>query len=122
MKQCVRKEAEEKDLESAVSSAVDKCIRQGILSDFLLANKAEVISMSIFEYDEEAVKKILREEAFEEGATYGETKGREQGIQQGEQRLLTLINKMHADNLSDQVPKLSTDAEFLQEMYEKYGV
>ena len=123
---CVRKEAEEKDLESAVSSAVDKCIRQGILSDFLLANKAEVISMSIFEYDEEAVKKILREEAFEEGAAYGETKGREQGIQQGiqqgEQRLLTLINKMHADNLSDQVPKLSTDAAFLRKMYEKYGV
>ena len=58
---CVRKEAEDKDLESAVSSAVDKCIKQGILSDFLLANKAEVISMSIFEYDEEAVKKILRE-------------------------------------------------------------
>lgn len=74
--------------------------------------------MSIFEYDEEAVKKILREEAFEEGAAYGETKGREQG----EQRLLTLINKMHADNLSDQVPKLSTDAAFLQKMYEKYGV
>ena len=86
--------------------------------------------MSIFEYDEEAVKKILREEAFEEGAAYGETKGREQGIeqgiqqgiQQGEQRLLTLINKMHSDNLSDQVSKLSTDAVFLQKMYEKYGV
>ncbi|MBE5872856.1 MAG: hypothetical protein E7287_00455 [Lachnospiraceae bacterium] len=115
---CVRKEAEHKDLETAVSSAVDKCIRQGILSDFLLANKAEVISMSIFEYDEEAVKKILREEAFEEGAAYGEARGREQG----ELRLLTLINKMHADNLSAQVPQLSTDAEFLQEMYKKYGV
>ena len=86
--------------------------------------------MSIFEYDEEAVKKILREEAFEEGVAYGESKGREQGIQQGmqqgmqqgEQRLLALINKMQADNLSAQVPRLTQDAEFLRKMYDKYGI
>ena len=59
---------------------------------------------------------------FEEGVAYGESKGREQGIQQGEQRLLALINKMQADNLSAQVPRLSTDAVFLQEMFEKYNI
>ncbi len=37
------------------------------LKDFLLANKAEVISMSIFEFDEELYKKSIREESFEAG-------------------------------------------------------
>ena len=50
---CVRKYAKELELSEAVRLAVDECIQKGILSEFLRANKAEVISMSIFEYDKE---------------------------------------------------------------------
>lgn len=111
---CVRKEAENKKLEDAVSSAVDKCIEQGILSDFLLANKAEVVSMSIFEYDEEKAKKAWIE--------IGEARGREQGMEQGTQRLLQLIAKMSEAGETDNISRLSEDADFLQEMYERYSV
>ena len=65
--ECVRKEAMDKSLEEAVPIAVDKCIKEGILKDFLLANKAEVVAMSIFEYDEEGVKELWRRDAFEDG-------------------------------------------------------
>ncbi|MGN0312617.1 MAG: hypothetical protein ACI4CC_07570 [Lachnospiraceae bacterium] len=54
-------------LNEAVQMAVDYCIEHGILRDFLLANKAEVMRMSIFEYDEELHAKFLREEGREEG-------------------------------------------------------
>ena len=56
----VRKYAKEFELNEAVKLAVDECIRNNILSEFLRKNKAEVIAMSIFEYDkEEEEKKIM---------------------------------------------------------------
>lgn len=38
---------------------VTECIKKNILSDFLRQNRAEAISMSIFEYDEELLKKTV---------------------------------------------------------------
>ena len=58
-------------LEEAVQLAVDNCIKSGILKDFLLANKAEVIKMSIYEYDEELHKKTLHDEGYEDGFNDG---------------------------------------------------
>lgn len=37
----------ELSLEEAVERAVDECMKEGILSEFLMKNRAEVISMSI---------------------------------------------------------------------------
>lgn len=54
-------------LDEAVQLAVDDCIARGILKDFLLANKAEVIKMSIYEYDEELHKQTLHDEGYEDG-------------------------------------------------------
>ena len=53
-------------LDQAVQIAVDECIGEGILVDFLKENKAGVVAMSIFEYDEELHLRTLREEGFEE--------------------------------------------------------
>ena len=62
-------------LAQAVQLAVDDCIADGILSDFLLANKAEVIKMSIYEYDEELHKKTLHDEGYEDGFQDGFNNG-----------------------------------------------
>ena len=45
-------------LETAVSTAVEECIEKGILQEFLCEQKAEVIAMSIYEYNEEYFSKI----------------------------------------------------------------
>ena len=47
--------------------AVDECIKENILADFLRKNRAEVISMSIFEYDKEEEEKKLRKAEYEAG-------------------------------------------------------
>ena len=58
-------------LNEAVEKAVEECIREGILREFLLANKAEVVAMSIFEYDKEEEEKKLRKAEFEAGVEHG---------------------------------------------------
>lgn len=93
----VRGYAEEMSVDEAVDRAVDECIREGILKDFLLQNKAEVKRMSIFEYNEEDVRQILREEAYEEGI--------EKGIEEGDlRRLVTQIcKKMKMDQSLEKI-------------------
>lgn len=62
-------------LSEAVPKVVDYCIAHGILSDFLLANKAEVMKMTIFEYDEEQHKQTLLSEGYEDGFNDGFSDG-----------------------------------------------
>lgn len=72
----VRTYAKDMSIDEAVDRAVDECIEQGTLREFLLRNKAEVKHMSIFEYNEEDVRQVLREEAYEEGKAAGEIAGK----------------------------------------------
>ena len=52
--QCIRERlAEGKTLEQAVDEAVEACIRDGVLMDFLIGHRAEVRDMILAEYDEE---------------------------------------------------------------------
>lgn len=67
----VREYAEKMPFADAVETAVDDCIRNGILVDFLLKNRTEAIEMSIFEYDEEKHLKNEREHAYNEGRAEG---------------------------------------------------
>lgn len=59
----VRIFAKKMPFSNAVEKAVNYCIRNGILSDFLSRNRSEAIAMSIFEYDEEKHIKSEQEEA-----------------------------------------------------------
>ena len=67
-------------LEEAVTRAVDECIEEGILAEFLMKNKSEVIKVSIYEYDKEFEAKKLRNAEYEAGV--------EDGIELGERSLL----------------------------------
>ena len=62
-------------LDDAVQKAITECIKENILADFLRKNQAEVIAMSIFEYDKVEEEKKLRKAEFDAGV--------EQGIEQG---------------------------------------
>ncbi len=60
----------------AIQKAVNQCIKDGILADFLKKNKAEVISMGLYEYDEEKFIKAERKYAKEQGWAEGHSEGR----------------------------------------------
>ena len=71
------------DIRTAVMTAMDECMKDDILVDFFEEHRAEVIEVSIYDYDEEKVRKILAEEAKEEGREKGRQEGREEGRQEG---------------------------------------
>lgn len=71
----IRKYLEHMELTEAVNTAVEECIRADILKEFLMEQKAEVIAMSIYEYNEEYVRKSL----FEDGMETGYNKGQQVG-------------------------------------------
>ena len=80
---CVRRYAKKFELNEAVKLAVDECIRNNILSEFLRANKLEVISMSIFEYDKEEEERKLRKAEYEAGVAAGMKDGIKAGMKAG---------------------------------------
>ena len=56
----VRQYAAQTELSAAVERAVDECIREGVLKEFLLKQRSEVIMVSIYEYDEEKEMNLIR--------------------------------------------------------------
>ena len=80
----VRKRLSKKiPLSEAVNEAVEDCIQRGILAEFLSKNRAQVIKVSIYEYDEEKVKRMFKEECMKLGMEQGKQLGIEQGKQIG---------------------------------------
>ena len=70
-------------LVDAVERAIDECIKEGILEEFLRKHKAEAKEMSIFEYDQEKHMRQEREAAWEDGHAAGIEEGRAAGIEEG---------------------------------------
>ena len=66
--------------EEAVKMAVDECINEDVLREFLLENKAEVVKMFLTEYNE----KQTLENTYNDGVEVGKA----QGIKFGERRKL----------------------------------
>ena len=74
-------------LEQAVEEAIEYCIRHDILKNFLLKQRAEVVKMSIFEYDEEREMELIRRDEREIGQKIGEEIGAKKERQKAEQEL-----------------------------------
>ena len=70
-------------LEEAVRRAIRECITEGILTDFLRKNRAEVEMVSILEYDKEYEEKKLRQAEYEAGEQAGLKKGEQIGMNRG---------------------------------------
>ena len=107
----IRENQKTMDLKVAVNKAVDDCIREGILAEFLKAQRAEVLAMSIFEYDQEKHMQLVKEENWEDGHA--------EGLKEGQDRMLLLLDYMEKNNEMHLVSKLQ-DTVFLAQMYEKY--
>ena len=79
----VRKYRAVMPIEQAVEKAVTECIRENILADFLKKQRAEVVAMSILEYnEEEEIKKIRASErrgGYDDGWSAGRIEGEAAG-------------------------------------------
>ena len=106
----VRRNMESMELEEAVERAVDECIREDILKDFLLEQKAEVVAMSIYEYNEEYAKKANFES------------GEEAGFVRGQERVNKLIRILSEQNRIGDITRAANDKEYQERLFEEFGI
>ena len=66
-------------LNEAVHRAVNECIDEGILEEFLRRNRSEVMKMSIYEYNYELHMQVIAEEEREAGKIEGIREGKIEG-------------------------------------------
>ena len=106
----VRENAKELTLQEAVEKAVDQCISEGVLKDYLAVHKAEVIGMLTKEYSETEIAEMFYDE--------GLGKGRKEG---GDD-LADLYNTLKSDGRNAEAERLMTDASYRSKMLaEHYG-
>ncbi len=79
----VRNYSKAMPIEKAVERAVNECIENDILKEFLLHQKSEVVKMSIYEFDQELHNRTLMDEGIAVGREQGIAVGRKQGIAVG---------------------------------------
>lgn len=108
----VRTYAKEMSFSEAVEHAVNYCIKNGILSDFLSKNRAEAIAVSIFEYDEEKHIQNERKEWREIG--------REEGLVEGENKVLQLMQKLMDTGKTKEIKRALTDPAYREQLYQEY--
>ena len=76
----------------AVTEAMDECIDEDILVDFFEQHREEVVEVSIYDYDEEEVRRVLAEEYAQEVAQEAAKKAFSEGEQSGKQ--LKIVNQI----------------------------
>jgi hypothetical protein len=84
----ISKEEQKKEIGKAALRAVNWCIEHHVLEDFLTKNKRQVITMSIFEFNDEIWqqvreddRKFAREDGFQEGLQAGHIDANQKMIQ-----------------------------------------
>ena len=86
---------------AAVDKAVNECINEGILSEWLTKHKAEVLDMCITEYNEKLHMDDIREEGREEGRQEGREEGRQ------EERVQIVFNMYSTGMSPEEIAKLT---------------
>ena len=72
------KEQDYDDLERAINRAIDRCIEEDVLADFLKENRSEVVKVTQLDYTFDRQITLERNEAREEGWKEGREEGREE--------------------------------------------
>ena len=129
----IRGYAKELEIAEAVERTVTECIREDILADFLSAQRAEVIAMSIFEYNKEEEMKKIRADEFSIGKDAGKTEGKAEGKAEYVLDLLEDLGEVPVGlrerilsetdlGLLNQWHKQAAKAETIREFIEKAGL
>ena len=99
----VKTDIEKIDIRTAVIEAVDECIAENVLSEFFRNHREEVITVSIYEYDEEGHLEIVKEEGRQLGIAEGEKLGIIKGEEKERSNGIKVFIKLCKDmNLSDE--------------------
>lgn len=116
--QCVREYIQSKpSVEDALEKAIDTCINQDVLADFLKKHRAEVTNMILTTYDKDLYEKTLKEDAREEGREEGRAEIR------AELNEFKLLNKylLKSKRYSD-LERATEDIEYQKKLLKEFGI
>ena len=110
----VRHYTDRMPLNEAVTLAVNDCINERILEEFLRQNRSEVIAMSIFEYNKEEEERKIRKAEYEAGFAKGESRGTE--------RVLQLIQLLSQNGRYNEIQEITSDKDLLNSLLKEYNI
>ena len=91
---------------------IEECIRDDILREFLVRNRAEAKAVSIYEYNEEEHMRMEREQHYQEGHAAGRIEGHAAGLAVGEiYGVIKMCRKFHLP-----------ENEIVEELQSRYGM
>ncbi len=114
--------AEEKDMQTALNQGIDYCIENGILKEFLLRYRAEVLGMFLEEFDAEKYERTIRDEGKEEGIQEGIKVGIKEGIKEGREAVNRLGALLIGAGRSNEFHKSLTDRELQKKLFIEFGL
>lgn len=98
--------------------AIEYSIENGILKDFLLKNRAEVLGMLLEEFDAEKYERTIRLEGREEGRE----EGRAEGLRDGQIMVNRLGILLAEADRSNEFLKSLSDAELQKRLFVEFGL
>lgn len=101
-------------MEDALEKAIDTCINQDVLADFLKKHRAEVTNMILTTYDKDLYEKTLKEDAREEGRA----EGREEGMEYLNQLNKYLLKSKRYNDLE----RATEDIEYQKKLLKEFGI
>lgn len=129
--QCVREYIQsEPSVEDTLEKAIDTCIHQDVLADFLKKHRAEVTNMILTTYDKDLYEKTLkedaREEGREEGLMEGRARGREEGRVEGREEGMEYLNQLNKYLLKSKryndLERATEDIEYQKKLLKEFGI
>jgi predicted transposase YdaD len=106
----IRENRKTMPLKEAIRKAVEDCIKQNILREFLLKHKEEVIGMLLTDWDLDTALDVSKEEGFEMGWDKGMEKGKGEGMEIAAEKIARAMKEKGADvNFIAEVTNLPID-------------
>lgn len=95
-------------LYDAIERAIDRCIEENVLRDFLIEHRSEVVKVTRLDYTFEQQILLEREDA------------REEGNEQGQDQLSSMLSWLIASGRNDDVTRAVNDKAVRTELYKEY--
>ncbi|MBR5474655.1 MAG: hypothetical protein IKU83_04485 [Lachnospiraceae bacterium] len=99
---------------TAVAEAVEECIKNGVLADYLRKHRGEVLEVAWYEYNEEEYIKDEKDISHEEGRK----EGRKEGV-----ALINELNRLLIDaKRYDDLERAVKDSDYQKQLLEEFGL
>ena len=115
--------------EEAMTMAINECIENNVLKDFLIKNKQDVLFSCLFEYDAEKHMDVVANEEYAKGLEDGKAKGLEEGEARGRAEgqaklnmYVLLSDRLIKENRFDDLKHANEDETYRNKLYKEFGI